>query len=502
MAFIKKIRIIILIAAVVCVAACDDDLNSVGESIQPGEDGIQLKVDEVYLKAETVPLDRIYVKTETPLLGSLDDPSNPTYQHLEADYLAQLFTSGSAVFEENEKAVSDISIDSVLLNLSFLLDGFTGDSVSPMIVSAYQVNNELEANYYTNINPAKYCDKSILLGQRFFNIRSIPTVSFGSDASGRPILGRTLKVELDKNMGRQLLADWKNDKSILSSFEDFKEYFKGIYVTGNFNKKGIIEVLQTDLNVHYSYKVRKKDNSADSTLHRTLPFPVTNDGILINRAVNSGTGATPPNADRSYIKAPGAAGTKITIDLAEIKAKAKEKTNSDKYLINLAKFKLTGMTEVENELVLKKRPASLLFVNMDSITPSSLNFSRKNVLDGATGIVLKRDPYNNTYNFAVGNSYTTDGAYPPSSSFSNNLAAMINYYIKQDSLKEKLEFLVIPVLTDESPSSSSYYGYSITGVANLYNPSVAILRTEKDYMKMSLIFSKHNTSKTTNKNKE
>lgn len=502
MIFRNFYRIIILIFAAACIFACDDDINSIGQSIQPDQDSILLATDEIYLTAETVPLnekvrDKIYVETETPLLGELRDA---TFKDLKADFLTELFTSGSSKFDINEDATSPIVIDSILLNLFFQQDGFTGDSISPFVVSAYQVNKKsLEANFYTNIDPAEYCDKSILLGQRYFNIHSLPILVFSTNSStGASIYGRNLKVELDKSWGYQLLEDWKKDPSILEgsedkdAFESFKEYFKGIYVTGDFKNKGIIEVLQADVNVHYSYTIKNVAKTEDSTVYRTLPFPMTNDGILMNRVINTPTEETvgiENNDQYTFIKAPGATATKITIDLAEIKKKAKAKTNSDTYNINLAKFKLVGMTEKEKELSFTKRPESLLFVNLDSLT--SLNFNRLKVLDGATGIVMKRDSYNNTYNFAVGNTYSTDSyGIAASSNFSNNLAAIINYYIKQDSEKEKLEFLVLPVSTNES--SSGYYGYSITNIANLYKPAAAILRTQKEYMKMTLVFSKHN----------
>lgn len=503
MIFRNFYRIIILIFAATCIFACDDDINNIGQSVQPDQDSILLATDEIYLTAETVPLndkvrDKIYVETENPLLGELRDA---TFKDLKADFLAELFTSGTSKFDINENATSPIVIDSILLNLFFEKGGFTGDTVSPFTVSAYQVNKKsLEPNYYTNIDPSVYCDKSILLGQRYFSIHSLPILVFGTNSStGVSTYGRNLKVELDKNWGYQLLEDWKKDPSILEgsegkdAFDSFREYFKGIYVTGNFNNKGIIEILQADVNIHYSYTIKNVAGTADSTLHRTLPFPITNDGILMNRVKNTPTEETvgiENNDQYTFIKAPGATATKITIDLAEIKKKAKAKTNSDTYKINLAKFKLVGMTEKEKELSITKRPSELLFVNLDSLT--SLNFNRQQILDGATGIVMKRDSYNNSYNFAVGNSYSTDSyGIATSSNFSNNLAAVINYYIKQDAEKEKLEFLVIPVSSKET-SSGSYYSYTITGINNLYKPAAAILRTQKEYMKMSLVFSKHN----------
>lgn len=493
MRFNKIFRFVLLVAIAGCIVACNDDFSNIGEGIQPKDDDIQLEVDEVYLEAETVPLteapfDKIYVETEIPLLGDFRDPKDPIMSTFRAEYLAQLFTSGNTKFEENENAVSPITIDSVLLNLSFLLSGFTGDTITPFVVSTYQVTKPLEANYYTNIDPAKYCDKSILLGQRLFNMQSLPIHSMGTDANGTSYLGRVLQIELDKKMGIDLLKKWKEDPAILSSFDKFKEYFKGIYITGDFKNKGIIEVLQTDVNIHYTYNIRNHDNTKDSTLHRVMPLPVTNESIIMNSSKSSSDDKSTSLADKhkTYLKAPGAVGTKITINLAEIREKALKKAKTEDYMVNLARFKMTGMTEVEDNFLIKKRPSSLLFVNMDSISSLRFNQTKSLISNNVSAIVLKRDPNNNTYNFAVGNAYSSTA----SSYMTNNLASMISHYLKREDKIDKLEFLVIPIETEESTSGSAY---TITGLKNLYSPASAILRTDKEYMKMSLIFSNHNS---------
>ncbi len=497
MKFNKLFRFTILIAVATSVFACDDDVNSIGQSIQPDEDDIIIEVDEIYLEAETMPLtaapfDKIYVETETPLLGDFQDPQDPIMSTFKAEYLAQLFTSGSTKFEDDKDAVAPIQIDSVLLNLSFLLNQYSGDTISPLVISAFEVNKPLEANYYTNIDPTKYCDKSILLGQRLFNMQSLPISVFGQDANSRNILGRIVKVELDKKMGVDLLEKWRKDPSVLSDFDNFKEYFKGVYITSDFKNKGMLEVMQTDVNIHYSYKIRKKDDSADSTVLRVMPLPVTNESIIMNSAKNSSDNNSSFLTDRqkTYVKAPGAVGTKITINLAEIRKKAIEKTKTEDYLINLARFKMVGMTEEEDKLTVKKRPASLLFVNLDSISALRFNQKKPLISDNVSAVVMKRDNNNNTYNFAIGNAYTTDGVSAPSAYATNNLASLISHYLKREEKIEKLEFLVIPIQSEETSSRGTN---SITGISNLYSPASAILRTDKEYMKMSLIFSKHNT---------
>lgn len=483
MIFKKLLRITILAAVALFVVSCDDDIDTIGQGIQPEIDDIFLDIDSVSLTAETVSLnDRIYVRAENMLLGELNDP---VFKNIKADFLTELFTTSSTKFDVSEEAVSPVSIDSVLLGMSFLRSGFMGDTLSPMAVSVYEVNNLLKSDFYTDIDPAEYCDKSILLGERFFTFQGLATQNFGS--SSDYIAGKLLKVELDKKVGENIFERWQEDKTILSDAEKFRNIFKGLYVTSDFDNKGLINVIQTDVYIYYSYKIKNVAKTDDSLVYRVLPLPSTNDIRRMNRVVNSEIDYG-DSGERVLLKSPGGYATKIKIPLAKIKEQGKERIGSDKFIINSAKFNLTGMTEEEDKLSITSRPSALLFINKDSIDNY---FYSNGKVNAKNCFVMIRDKDNNSYNFATSNSYqvnTATGAVS-SSQFSNNIASLVNHYLEVDPDKEYLEYLAIPVTAKET---SSYTTYAITGVENLFSPTAAILRTQEEYMKMSLVFSKHN----------
>lgn len=471
------ISIILTLTASLCIS-CDDTVDSVGIGIQPDTDDIALNIGEVELKAKTTQIDdKIYIRTASTLLGDLYDP---VFKNLKAEFLAEFFTSGKYTFE-SEGAITPVQIDSVLLHMLFTKNNFIGDSTSVMNVAVYEATKNLKPNFYTNINISDYTDMKTLLGKRYFTVEGL------MDTLGY----KYLTIEMQKSLGTNLLKEWQKDKSILDSPEKLSQVLKGVYVTSDFNDKAIMQIDQTSLYIHYSYKVDKvsveEGGATDSTVYRTLPLPVTLDVLQMNKIINSPINDITDvndNSKKTFIKAPAGVITEITIPLKEIKEMAAEKTGSENYIINSAVFKLVGMTEEENKLEITNRPNALLFINKDSINNFFVDDKMVNS-DGKTGLVMMRDPNNNTYNFVSYNLYSSTS----SSAFTNNIASLINYYAQEHPEIDELTYYVIPVQPDGTSSNS---GTQITAVTNRFTPAAAILRTSPEYMKMSLIFSKYN----------
>ncbi|MDR1092511.1 MAG: DUF4270 domain-containing protein, partial [Prevotella sp.] len=223
---------------------------------------------------------------------------------------------------------------------------------------------------------------------------------------------------------------------------------------------------------------------ADSTYVGLFRLPATDEVIQLNQVQNTIPGDLFQNSDtRAYLKSPAGVCAEVTIPLKEIMNKAKKENVTNK--LNSATFKLKGYTEEEEGMGMA-RSNNLLFINKDSLVNF---FSKNNMADSKTSFIMIQDATSNTYNFSYSNI---------ASSVSNNLATMVNYYVDYYKDKENvpdLEFLVLPI---DAYSQNVTSGYSqVLTYTNIYNqmaPTSAILRTDRDNMKMALIFSNYNSA--------
>ncbi|SBV95948.1 DUF4270 domain-containing protein [uncultured Dysgonomonas sp.] len=465
---IKTLLILAITLSTLTFVACDDDLTSLGSSIQPGGDDIFVGSDTLSLTAVTRSFnDSVYARTVYGLLGEYTDP---IFGKIKSDYLCEFYCAENSTFADPYKM--GITIDSVRLNTEFTY--FAGDTVSPMGLSVYEVTKPLKAFFFTSVNPENYCDMQKLLGQSIFSIQDVPDTVISSTRI------RTISTNLNLELGQRFYNEWKNsDGATFKNSDALKEFFKGVYVTTNFGSGSIINVDYTEFDIYYTYTYEKGDASENTVDRDTLGvfrLPVTPEVIQMNHVKSSPPAGmiTEGPAGKTYMNTPAGLYTEVTIPLDAIVKAAVAGAGKDA-VINAANFKMLGNTEEEAKSGLS-RPSDILFINKDSLP--NFFYNRK-LHDAQTSFVTTRSTTNNSYDFG-------------------NLASVINYYTKY--YKEKgvsplpdLKYLVIPVTATYTQTTNSS-GYTVNVITDLYNqmfPTSAILRTEPKDMKMSIIYSKY-----------
>jgi hypothetical protein len=471
---IKLLLNLTIVLFAIAFVSCNDDLDTIGGNIQPGGDDISVYVDTVVLTAKTVSLeDSVFVRHASSLIGEYIDP---VFGKVKSDFLSEFYCPENLSFHEKTT-----SIDSVFLDV--ISSNFYGDSISPVGIAAYRVDKKnLNKNFFTNIKPTDYSSMKEVIGRGIFTIKD-------ADTYKDPYTSRRVKryrLSVSNSLGNEIYDEWKNSNGkTFTNSDHLRQFFKGIYVTTTLGSGSLIDVNTSTLQIYYSYTGRNKANTADSTYVNTFKLPTTGEVIQLNRVQNTIPDYLFQDSDtRAYLKSPAGVCAEVTIPLKEIMNKAKRENVTNK--LNSATFKLKGYTEEEDKMTLN-RSSNLLFINKDSL----VNFFSKSSTeaDSKTSFVMIRDAASNTYNFSYSNLAT---------SVSNNLATMVNYYVNYYKDKEDipdLKFMVLPV---NAPIQKVTSGYStISTYANVYNlmaPSSAILRTDKDNMKMALIFSNYNSA--------
>lgn len=445
---VKSIFAVVSCFIALAFASCDDDLNSIGGTIQPPADSISITTDTLAIKARTISMqDSVYARTINGVLGQYEDNLFGT---IKSDYLCQFYFPEGAKFKDNL-----LEIDSVQFIINF--NTYSGDTLAPMGLAVYEAAKTIPENFYTNVDPTKYLgDKPKLLANEAYTISGAKIIPSSSGI-------REIVADLGTDFGKRIYNGWKDKK--FTDNASFNEFFKGTYVTTNFGSGNLIRVLYTSIDIYYKYNdvLGNHDNTADTTRTSSFSLTVTPEVMQLNQIKNKnpeelfveGTGAT-------YLKTPAGVYTEVTFPITQIKANMAKKNFKT---INTAIFSLKGYTEKESTSKYELgRPTTLLLINKDSVNTF---FSRRQLYDGKTTVVGTHGS-NNIYNFA-------------------NISTLINTY-KDMNLDKDPVFAVIPVevVTKTDANGSSY----LTGVFNYLQPSTSIIRSDEKNLRLELIYSK------------
>ena len=440
--------IIIPLLFSIIFVACDDKLNDVGGTIQPPSDNISVSLDTLATSARTISMhDSIYARTINGVLGKYQDELFGT---VKSDYLAQFFFPDSAKFEKNLT-----QIDSVQFVIDFV--NFSGDSVAPMGLSVYEVNKSLVQDFYTNANPAEFCDLSKTIAKQAYTIVGARKIASSSQ--------RAIIANLDNSFALNLYNAYH--KGTITDNESFNNYFKGVYVTTDFGSSSLIDVLYTSIDIYYKYNdVKGNYNNTQDTIRSTrFTLTVTPEVIQLNHIQNTnpselfveGTGST-------YLKTPAGVYTELDFPLKDIR---EDMTRLNMNTVTSAQFLVNGNTQAEdNSNSITNRPQNVLLIDKDSIS-SFFTSRRKIQADGITSFTTARNTSYNTYSF-------------------NNVSEMINYYNKKGVDKLTLVLIPVDVSTDTSGSALGIYNY--------LKPSTAILRSDPSNMKLNLVYNRFNSN--------
>lgn len=470
-----KIKFLPIIAALAlaCVA-CDDTLSDVGSSIQPPEDQLEVFTDTLGVDGKTVLVDSIYARTYYGLLGTYTDEEFGT---ISSDYLCQYYCP-KGLIDKDESLVT--SIDSMTLELRYAKKGsWVGDPDAPMGVTVFEVNKPLAKDFYTNTNPADYCDKSVSLGAVGYTINNS-----GVSESDKAEEGYvpSVKVPISKDLVNRFSNEYfKNGKKAFLSPSAFNTFFKGTYVANSSGEGAIVNISETRMLLYYTYKLDKKGDEhvgkLDSTAAASTIMLVTEEVIQMNNIRNSNMDnivSPEANKTKTYVKSPAGAVTQLLMPMGEMIDKVQDASVNSLRL----QFGVTPPDKNKNKF---QAPPYLLLIPESEV---SGYFEDDKLPDGKTTFVAKYDSLSYTYTF---------------SNIGPFVKAMAKKYEKEGvtDIKSKLESVhLIPVAIRES--QDPYTGATtIEEIANYFGLSgVELLKQEFEggyKFKTSLVWSQYKT---------
>lgn len=289
--------------------SCVDD-NTIGSSMQPGQDVVAISFDTIRVQTETILQDSVYLRNSLAVLGEFTDP---TYGTIKSDFMAQLYCPFNFKFPDDV-----VRIDSAYMYLYY--DKWFGDSTTVHHLNVWYLDKKpLDASfaYGSNVNSSEFTSKSKLLASGTFTTGDFITTD---SAKALSTYSPALRLPLDTTWCKEvfLQKNWSNPEKFASP-SAFNKYFNGIYVTTDYGNGSMLYVTHAEMEM--MYKTYLYSNTSNKELRDSLVvggsyFPVNKEVRQINRAEHPDLRSyiNPSVSDSlNYVYAPGGMFTKVTL---------------------------------------------------------------------------------------------------------------------------------------------------------------------------------------------
>lgn len=445
----------------VLFSGCNDELSQVGPSIQPGGDRSFVYADTFQVEASTIKLDSVYARTVNGLLGQIYDP---LYGNLKTDYICQFYCPEDYKFAHEP---IDGKVDSMAFFIMYNNGGYVGDSLAPMQAKIYKVTKPLDRNYYTNMDPAEYCDLQTLIGEKTYTAYDLSisdSIRKITDTSDPNYYTPNVRIRINTDVAQSFYDETINNPNSFHNQEAFNNFFPGFYVTTGFGTGNILEVAQSSFFIYYKY-MSKTSAGNDTIIHTREQFNVTKEVIQMNQVENGNIEQLlQPNDEYAYIKSPAGVCTKVIVPTSVISEKIEGR------IINGLNFSVKAMPQ-EEWLYAFEAPEYVLLLPEDSVQSFFLN---NKIEDSVTAYLASYTSSSKTYSFG-------------------NISNLLKKHVESKP-NEDLRLLIIPVARG-TQNSNNYYGESkpvTTSITNYMKPAGVRLKKDKESMQMVVLTSKYN----------
>lgn len=426
---------------------CNDDLSSVGESIQPNDDKVNARMDSIDLDYSTVLLSSVYSNSSFSLLGEISDP---VYGDFKGNFITSVRTARNFKFHETPL---DNKVDSVFLDLR--IGTYSGDTTAMLKAAAYKVDAKLPDTGLSQTDLDKYIQPANLLGNKTY---SVATSNLDSITKARFV-----RIPLDKSLGQKIYEYTSSHPEYFDTQESFEKNVLGkMLFTTTTGTGSVLRIYGVDLSIYYTIK-REKVSADGKKEEVKVPvreiFVNTKEQMHIQGFKNEDIESLlKPNDKYSFVKSPAGVVTKVVWTKERLqKVFSNHKTST--WVINEAQYRV-NVEPPKAKSVINPAPYMLCIV-ADSVD----NFFKNHETE-----------YTRPNSAFLSNSYNINYR---TYSFSN-ISPMIAEHIKKHGkdngagkyeIKEDLVAYLIPV--ERAFLSESGSGSKTTDISNFLFPSAA-----------------------------
>ena len=450
----KQVLLGLSLTVMSILAGCNDEISSIGITIQPGNDTISVFTDTFYIQATTIRIDSIYARSTRAQLGELYDP---LYGNLKSDFLCQFYSPAEFQFKHTPYNGIIDSVDfKIYYNSSTNANGaWIGDSLAPMKAEIFKITSPLRKNFYTNMDPTDYCDMQNSYGSRIYTAYN-NEVPDSLRESGS--YGPNVRIIMPTEIGQRFYDETINHPETFKDQESFNNFWPGLYITTTFGSGNILTVSSSYMTIYYQYAVTGSAGQ-DSLVQGSEVFSSTKEVIQLSRFKNTDMSQLlEPNESFGYIKSPAGVCLKVTFPISEMTASMKDR------IVNDFPLSLKAMPQEDWQYALTP-PSYLLILPEDSVQTF---FENAQVENNKTAFLSEAyDADTRSYKFP-------------------NLATIIKYQIDNAPDKD-LDLVILPV-ERTTKTTSSYYSTSTTttAITHYMAPAGVKIRIDEDARKIGI----------------
>lgn len=448
----------LLLSILMAVTSCDDSTGTLGNDMMPSPDYVlkESKLYDIHTQSYSAG-DSVLARSSLSYLGQFTDPETGTI--IKSDFLAQFHCIDDFAFPDSIIGDSIISTE-----LRLFVTKFVGDSLATFKISVYPITKVMnpDADYYTNINPAQYCDTTVEpLTVKWFTLSD-----FTVDEKERNSLNyqKKIVIPLPTEMGTQIWTAYKEHPEYFRNSESWINSglpgCKGFYFKLESGDGALAYINIAQYNINYRYHEIYREQEVDTT--GLCQFAMTEEVIQATHFANHNLEQLLADNTCTYLKSPAGIFTLATIPVDQI-------ATTD--TINQAKVVFTRYNDQIDHRFRLDIPKYLLMVRLDDYNNGF--FENYQLADANKSYLSQFNSANNTYTF-------------------NNISHLLN--IMSNELKTSTaspnynKVLLIPV--EPTFESSTVSTKNLVKLCHDFSMTSARLVGGKDPVKLEIIYSK------------
>ena len=304
----RKFLFVSIIAAVwtVCFNSCTDD--TIGTSISDIQSAI-IQDSSFVLTGKTVRNSHLRSRSSIQLLGNINAQG---YGTLSSDVVAQFMPT--TTIDTVGVHGGDQWIDSCFITMRVAMGDFTGDSLTPMRLSVYELNQPLPSPIYTDFNPSGYYNTGDLMGSVTYSANQMVRDTLVT-TTGATSIYYEINVPVSVDYARAIFNQYKINPATFETPAEFAEFFPGIYITNSYGQGRVMNFYDIEF-VTYYRKYEKRADDTDTIYPSTKQsYMAVTPEVLYNNNID----LEPDDAVRAMVEAGdaivmGPAGYEVEVD--------------------------------------------------------------------------------------------------------------------------------------------------------------------------------------------
>lgn len=446
----KKGIIWAAITATLLLVGCDSSNNSIGSEVLPDYLKSKPMSKSFKVKLRTIEAgteghnENIYISSSKGYLGSIP---NGEFGAIKSEYLTQFYVPQGFKFRD-ESIIQ--KIDSVQLHLYY--NGFVGDTISNMAVTAYRLAKPLEHNKYTINDITGYVGDKLGTTSYWAGRGSSKIY----DSSGQQN-GYRVSIALPTELGQEFFNRSKANDPVFANQAAFDQWFSGVYLEMTTGQGSVIRVSSTELTFYYTKEVEREDPKTKEKKKVKEAFSQslvhTSEVPQLSMFVNYNLDKLLKSTTHVNIKAPAGTWVEMTIPTTEIEKMLKDAPAGHTRTLNAATYTLQG---IQSEAASKDDANKLL-------TPQTLLMLPKDRAQEFFEKERNENAYSEVYTSFLGEiAVQGSNAY-----FFGNIGSVILDHISKNPGKD----LVVVIIPVERISTAPDQGNRTVSLSHLILPS-------------------------------